>query len=47
MKLVLATHNAHKVTELGAILGSAVDGLELVGYDHLPYRQQQERQHGQ
>jgi XTP/dITP diphosphohydrolase len=33
MKLVLATHNAHKVTELGAILGSAVEGLELVGYD--------------
>ena len=33
MKLVLATHNAHKVTELGAILGSAVAGLELVGYD--------------
>jgi XTP/dITP diphosphohydrolase len=33
MKLVLATHNAHKVNELGAILGSAVEGLELVGYD--------------
>ena len=33
MKLVLATHNAHKVTEVGAILGSAVAGLELVGYD--------------
>jgi XTP/dITP diphosphohydrolase len=33
MKLVLATHNAHKVTELGAILGASVDGLELLGYD--------------
>jgi XTP/dITP diphosphohydrolase len=33
MKIVLATHNAHKVTELGAILGAAVPGLELVGYD--------------
>jgi len=33
MKLVLATHNAHKVQEVGAILGSAVAGLELVGYD--------------
>jgi XTP/dITP diphosphohydrolase len=33
MKIVLATHNAHKVTELGAILGAAVSGLELVGYD--------------
>ncbi len=33
MKLVLATHNAHKVTELGAILGASVPGLELVGYD--------------
>ncbi|MEY3677059.1 MAG: hypothetical protein RL351_286 [Actinomycetota bacterium] len=33
MKLVLATHNAHKVQEVGAILGSTVAGLELVGYD--------------
>jgi XTP/dITP diphosphohydrolase len=33
MKLVLATHNAHKVQEVGAILSSAVAGLELVGYD--------------
>ena len=33
MKLVLATHNAHKVQEVGAILGSSVAGLELVGYD--------------
>ena len=33
MKIVLATHNTHKVTELGAILGSSVPGLELVGYD--------------
>mgnify|MGYP000479291553 FL=1 len=33
MRIVLATHNAHKVTELGAILGSSVEGLELIGYD--------------
>ena len=33
MKLVLATHNAHKVQEVGAILGSTVAGLELVGYE--------------
>ncbi|MFM6939829.1 MAG: RdgB/HAM1 family non-canonical purine NTP pyrophosphatase [Rhodoluna sp.] len=33
MELVLATHNAHKVTELGAILADAVPGLKLVGYD--------------
>lgn len=33
MQLVLATHNAHKVTEVGAILASAVPGLELLGYD--------------
>jgi XTP/dITP diphosphohydrolase len=33
MKLVLATHNQHKVTEVAAILESAVDGLELLGYD--------------
>ena len=33
MKVVLATHNAHKVQEVGAILGGTVAGLELVGYD--------------
>ena len=33
MKLVLATHNAHKVEELRRILGPQLDGLELVGYD--------------
>jgi XTP/dITP diphosphohydrolase len=33
MKIVLATHNAHKVEELRRILGSRLDGLELVGYD--------------
>lgn len=33
MKLVLATHNQHKVTEVGAILANAVSGLELLGYD--------------
>lgn len=33
MKLVLATHNQHKVEEVGAILASAVPGLELLGYD--------------
>jgi len=33
MKLVLATHNAHKVEELRRILGDALDGIELVGYD--------------
>jgi XTP/dITP diphosphohydrolase len=33
MMIVLATHNAHKVTELGAILGASVAGLELIGYD--------------
>jgi XTP/dITP diphosphohydrolase len=33
MKLVLATHNAHKVDELRAILGPQLEGLELVGYD--------------
>jgi XTP/dITP diphosphohydrolase len=32
-KLVLATHNAHKVEELRRILGSRLDGFELVGYD--------------
>lgn len=33
MKLVLATHNAHKVDELRRILGPSLDGLELVAYD--------------
>lgn len=33
MKLVLATHNAHKVEELRRILGSRLEGIELVGYD--------------
>ncbi len=33
MQLVVATHNAHKVEELNAILGGMVDGLELLGYD--------------
>ena len=33
MKLVLATHNAHKVDELRRILGPSLDGIELVAYD--------------
>ncbi len=33
MKVVLATHNAHKVGELTKILGPALDGIELVAYD--------------
>jgi len=33
MKLVLATHNAHKVDELRKILGPALDGIELIAYD--------------
>jgi XTP/dITP diphosphohydrolase len=33
VKLVLATHNAHKVAELRRILGSQLDGIELIGYD--------------
>jgi XTP/dITP diphosphohydrolase len=33
MKLVLATHNAHKVDELRRILGDSLEGIELVGYD--------------
>jgi XTP/dITP diphosphohydrolase len=33
MKLVLATHNAHKVEELRRILGDRLEGIELVGYD--------------
>lgn len=31
--LVLATHNPHKVEELKSILGPALEGIELVGYD--------------
>lgn len=31
--LVLATHNAGKVVELRRLLGDALDGIELVGYD--------------
>jgi XTP/dITP diphosphohydrolase len=33
MKLVLATHNAHKVQEVGAILGVTLPNLEVLGYD--------------
>ena len=33
MKLVLATHNAHKVVELRRILGASLDGIELIAYD--------------
>lgn len=33
VKLVLATHNAHKVDELRRILGALLDGIDLVGYD--------------
>ena len=33
MQLVLATHNAHKVQEVGAILGASVPALEVLGYD--------------
>ena len=33
MKLVLATHNAHKVKEVAAILEPMVPGLELLGYE--------------
>jgi XTP/dITP diphosphohydrolase len=33
VKLVLATHNAHKVEELRRILGNRLDGIELIGYD--------------
>jgi XTP/dITP diphosphohydrolase len=33
MKLVLATHNAHKVEELRRILGDQLEGIELIGYD--------------
>lgn len=33
VKLVLATHNAHKVVELRRILGDRLEGIDLVGYD--------------
>ena len=33
MKLILATHNAHKVEELRRILGPLLAGIDLVGYD--------------
>jgi XTP/dITP diphosphohydrolase len=33
LKLVLATHNAHKVKEVAAILERLVPGLELLGYE--------------
>lgn len=33
MELVLATHNAHKVQEVGAILGATLPGLQVLGYD--------------
>ncbi|MFM6981121.1 MAG: RdgB/HAM1 family non-canonical purine NTP pyrophosphatase [Micrococcales bacterium] len=33
MQLVLATHNAHKVTEVGAILESLGASVEVLGYD--------------
>jgi XTP/dITP diphosphohydrolase len=33
VRLVLATHNAHKVGELRRILGDALEGIELIGYD--------------
>ena len=33
MDLVLATHNAHKVQEVQAILGESVPGLTVLGYD--------------
>ena len=33
IQLVLATHNAHKVEELRKILGPALEGIELIGYD--------------
>lgn len=32
-RLVLATHNSHKVAELRTILGEQLDGIELVAYD--------------
>ncbi|MHB1234897.1 MAG: RdgB/HAM1 family non-canonical purine NTP pyrophosphatase [Microbacteriaceae bacterium] len=33
MRLVLATHNAHKVGELQSILAGRLSGVELTGYD--------------
>ena len=33
VKVVLATHNAHKVVELRRILGERLEGIELVAYD--------------
>lgn len=33
VRVVLATHNAHKVAELQRILDEALDGIELVTYD--------------
>jgi XTP/dITP diphosphohydrolase len=33
LKLVLATHNSHKVKEVAAILEPLVSNLELVGFD--------------
>ncbi|GAA4266927.1 non-canonical purine NTP pyrophosphatase [Frondihabitans peucedani] len=33
VKVVLATHNAHKVDELRRILGEALEGIELVTYE--------------
>ncbi len=33
IRVVLATHNAHKVAELRAILGTTLDGIELIAYD--------------
>lgn len=32
-KIVLATHNAHKVVELRKILGEQLECIELIGYD--------------
>ena len=32
-RVVIATHNAHKVAELRRILGPALDGIELLTYD--------------
>ncbi|WP_125099641.1 RdgB/HAM1 family non-canonical purine NTP pyrophosphatase [Leucobacter chromiireducens] len=32
-QLVLASHNAHKLTELQRILGPLIPGIELIGYD--------------
>ncbi|WP_296630900.1 RdgB/HAM1 family non-canonical purine NTP pyrophosphatase [Rhodoluna sp.] len=33
MQLVLASHNQHKIQELGAIISAAVPYVELIGYD--------------